>query len=77
MDAAISDNVRDFVALFRTLPDAKASFATKWVNPDLLGYDPAGRTRVRMSLIPVSRERHSSSKAYPNSGGGKAWSVNG
>jgi DNA repair photolyase len=40
------------VALFRTLPDAKGSFATKWVNPDLLGYEPQGRTRIRMSLMP-------------------------
>jgi spore photoproduct lyase len=52
VDAAISDNVRDLVALFRTLPNAKASFATKWVNPDLLGYDPQGRTRIRVSLMP-------------------------
>jgi spore photoproduct lyase len=52
IDAAISDNVRDLVALFRTLPNAKASFATKWVNPDLLGYDPQGRTRIRISLMP-------------------------
>lgn len=52
VDAAISDNVRDLVALFRTLPHAKGSFATKWVNPDLLGYEPQGRTRIRMSLMP-------------------------
>jgi spore photoproduct lyase len=52
VDAAISDNVRDLVALFRTLPNAKASFATKWVNRDLLDYDPQGRTRVRFSLMP-------------------------
>jgi spore photoproduct lyase family protein len=52
VDAAISDNVRDLIALFRTLPNAKASFATKWVNPDLLDYDPQGRTRIRVSLMP-------------------------
>jgi DNA repair photolyase len=52
VDALVSDNVRDTVALFRGLPDAKASFATKYVNPDLLGYDPRGRTRVRFSLMP-------------------------
>ena len=52
VDAAISDNVRDLVSLFRTLPNAKGSFATKWVNPDLLAYDPRGRTRVRMSVMP-------------------------
>jgi len=44
--------VRDLVATFRTLPHAKGSFATKWVNPGLLAYDPQGRTRVRVSLMP-------------------------
>ena len=48
VDALISDNVRDLVALFRGLPNAKASFATKWVNRGLLDYDPRGRTRVRV-----------------------------
>ena len=52
VDATISDNVRDLVALFRDLPTAKASFATKYVNRDLLGYDPQGRTRVRFSVMP-------------------------
>ncbi len=54
VDAAISDNVRDLVSLFRRLPAAKASFATKFVNPVLLDYDPAGRTRVRLSLMPAA-----------------------
>lgn len=53
VDALISDNVRDLVALFRDLPNAKGSFATKFVNPDLLSYDPQGATRVRMSLMPA------------------------
>ena len=52
VDAGISDNVRDLVATFQTLLHAKGSFATKWVNPGLLAYDPQGRTRVRMSLMP-------------------------
>ncbi|HYF52723.1 MAG TPA: spore photoproduct lyase family protein [Salinarimonas sp.] len=52
VDALISDNVRDLVRVFRDLPDAKGSFATKYVNRDLLAYDPAGRTRVRFSLMP-------------------------
>ena len=52
VDALISDNVRDTVAFFRGVPNAKASFATKYVNRDLLGYDPRGRTRVRFSLMP-------------------------
>jgi spore photoproduct lyase len=52
VDAAVSGNVRDLIATFRGLPNAKASFATKLVNRDLLGYDPQGRTRVRFSLMP-------------------------
>jgi spore photoproduct lyase len=52
VDALVSDNVRDLVALFRRLPSAKASFATKHVNRDLLDWEPAGRTRVRFSLMP-------------------------
>jgi spore photoproduct lyase len=51
-DARVSDNVRDLVDLFRGLPTAKASFATKHVNRDLLDWDPQGRTRVRFSLMP-------------------------
>ncbi len=52
VDALVSDNLRDTVARFRALPNAKASFATKFVNPALLGYDPRGCTRVRFSLMP-------------------------
>jgi len=52
VDALISDNVRDLVAGFRDIPGAKASFATKHVNPDVLDYDPQGATRIRMSLMP-------------------------
>ena len=57
VDALISDNVRDLVAQFRTLPNAKASFATKYVNPALLDYDPQGKTRVRISLMPREAAR--------------------
>ncbi|MDG6105623.1 spore photoproduct lyase family protein [Dactylosporangium aurantiacum] len=53
VDARLSDNVRDLVELFRQLPNAKASFATKHVNRDLLDWDPRGRTRIRFSLMPA------------------------
>jgi spore photoproduct lyase family protein len=53
LDARICDNVRDLVELFRWLPTAKASFATKHVNRDLLDWDPQGRTRIRFSLMPA------------------------
>ena len=52
VDAAVTEGVRDLVALFRDLPNAKASFATKAVNRDLLTYDPRGKTRIRFSLMP-------------------------
>jgi spore photoproduct lyase len=60
VDARVSGNVRDLVRLFRDLPPrpdgggpaAKASFATKHVNRDLLGWDPRGHTRIRFSLMP-------------------------
>ena len=48
----VSDNVRDLVTLFGALPNAKASFATKYVNRTLLDYDPRGGTRIRFSLMP-------------------------
>ncbi len=52
VDAEISGNVDDLIGLFRELPTAKASFATKNVNRRLLELDPRGRTRVRFSLMP-------------------------
>ncbi len=57
VDAMVSDNVRDLVELFARLPTAKASFATKYVNRNLLGWDPRGRTRVRFSLMPEAASR--------------------
>jgi DNA repair photolyase len=54
VDAAICDNLKDLIALFRKLPNAKATFATKYVNRDLLNYDPQGKTRIRFSLMPQS-----------------------
>ncbi|MFJ9074594.1 spore photoproduct lyase family protein [Streptomyces sp. NPDC102278] len=52
VDALISDNVADLIRSFARMPTAKASFATKFVNPDLLLLDPRGRTRVRFSVMP-------------------------
>ncbi|MER5891052.1 spore photoproduct lyase family protein [Streptomyces sp. NPDC001941] len=57
VDSLLCDNVADLVAAFRALPTAKASFATKFVNPDLLDLDPRGRTRVRFSLMPPGDAR--------------------
>ncbi|MGY1737137.1 spore photoproduct lyase family protein [Geodermatophilus sp. SYSU D00684] len=57
VDALVSDNVADLVATFRELPTAKASFATKYVNRQLLDLDPRGRTRIRFSLMPDADSR--------------------
>ncbi|MFE5999667.1 spore photoproduct lyase family protein [Streptomyces sp. NPDC056454] len=57
VDALICDNTADLIGLFRRLPSAKASFATKFVNPDLLALDPQGRTRVRFSVMPADDSR--------------------
>ena len=38
-------------------PPGRASFATKYVDEGLLGYDPQGATRVRMSLMPAAVAR--------------------
>ncbi len=57
VDALVSDNVADLVALFAGLTGAKASFATKFVNRDLLEWDPQGGTRVRLSLMPAATAR--------------------
>ncbi|MFF5428152.1 MULTISPECIES: spore photoproduct lyase family protein [unclassified Streptomyces] len=57
VDDLISDNTADLVHAFRRWPTAKASFATKLVNPDLLRLDPQGRTRIRFSLMPPDDSR--------------------
>ncbi|MDZ8170694.1 spore photoproduct lyase family protein [Microbacterium xanthum] len=65
VDAMISDNVRDLCDLFRMSPSAKASFATKFVNPDLLDWDPAGRSRIRFSLMPHETARVTDLRTSP------------
>ena len=57
VDALVSDNVADLVTAFARWPTAKASFATKHVNRDLLDLDPRGRTRIRFSLMPEADAR--------------------
>lgn len=57
VDAAVSDNVKDLIDTFAKLPNAKASFATKFVNRYLLNYDPKGHTRIRFSLMPKDISR--------------------
>ncbi len=51
-DAAVCDNVKDMMNLFKEIPNAKLTFATKFVNREMLTYDPQLKTRIRFSLMP-------------------------
>jgi spore photoproduct lyase family protein len=64
-DALLGDNVHDLVDLFAGFGTAKASFATKYVNRDLLDWDPQGRTRVRFSLMPAEMARLTDIRTTP------------
>ena len=52
VDALLSSNIKRIINLFTNLPNAKASFATKFVNKELLDYNPKRKTRIRFSLMP-------------------------
>ncbi len=52
VDAAICANVKDMMNLFQEIPNAKLTFATKFVNREMLAYDPQLKTRIRFSLMP-------------------------
>jgi spore photoproduct lyase family protein len=52
VDAAICDNVKDLMSLFKEISNGKLTFATKFVNREMLAYDPQLKTRIRFSLIP-------------------------
>jgi spore photoproduct lyase family protein len=52
VDAHICDNVKELITVFRELPHAKLTFATKFVNKRLLEYEPQLKTRIRFSLMP-------------------------
>lgn len=53
VDATLSDSVARTLDFFRNHSRAKATFATKFVNRDLLSLDPQRKTRVRFSLMPA------------------------
>lgn len=52
VDASLSDSVETAILFFRQHPKAFATFATKFINPDLLLLDPQQKTRIRFSLLP-------------------------
>ena len=64
-DALLGDNVHDLVDLFTRFGTAKASFATKYVNRELLQWDPQRRTRVRFSLMPAEMARLTDIRTTP------------
>lgn len=51
-DAHLSDHVEQTVDFFRQHPRTMGTFATKFVNEDLLKLRPEGKMRVRFSLMP-------------------------
>ncbi|GAA4981520.1 spore photoproduct lyase family protein [Kineococcus glutinatus] len=65
VDALVSDNVADLVALFAGSATAKGSFATKFVNRQLLDLDPRGRTRIRFSVMPPADARQLDLRTTP------------
>jgi spore photoproduct lyase len=52
----------DFALHAKNHPLAMGSFATKYVNPDFISYDPNKKVRIRYSLMP----QHMSDKHEPN-----------
>jgi len=54
VDASISPGIMKAMDFFRDHPKAKGSFATKFVNTDLLNYNPKRKVRIRFSLMPSS-----------------------
>jgi len=53
VDYSLSDGIRRVFEFFRDHPRAKATFATKFVNRELLEFDPKGKVRLRFSLMPA------------------------
>lgn len=53
VDYSLTSGIRQVFDFFRDHPRAKATFATKFVNRDLLDYDPRRKVRIRFSLMPA------------------------
>ena len=46
---------KEIFQFFIDQPNLMGSFATKYVNPDLLMFDPEGKIRIRFSLMPQNQ----------------------
>jgi spore photoproduct lyase family protein len=53
VDYDLSDGVRQSFEFYRDHSRAKATFATKFVNPAMLSFDPQRKVRIRFSLMPA------------------------
>lgn len=65
VDAYLSTNIKYLVAYARSMTNAKLSFATKYVNYDMLDYDPQRKTRIRFSLMPQAISKYVDIKCSP------------
>ena len=52
IDALLSDKVHTYITEFSKLKNSKLTFSTKYVNKEMLNYNPKHRTRIRFSLMP-------------------------
>lgn len=52
VDYNISNGIAGVFKFYRDHPRAKVTFATKFVNRDLLSFDPQRKIRIRFSLMP-------------------------
>ncbi len=57
VDYSISSGIADVFEFFRKHERAKATFATKFVNPDMLAFNPERKIRIRFSLMPAEVSR--------------------
>ena len=57
VDYAIFNGIKEILQFYKYHPRAKATFATKFVNRDLLGFDPQQKVRIRFSLMPAEISR--------------------
>jgi spore photoproduct lyase len=52
VDYSISNSIADVFKFYRDHPRTKATFATKFVNRNMLSFDPQRKIRIRFSLMP-------------------------
>lgn len=53
VDYSIFSGIKTVLEFFKNHPRAKATFATKFVNQDLLDFNPQQKVRIRLSLMPA------------------------